>query len=530
MNRSSRRRFLHRTGLTIAAGSVLAASGGGATAVASSARADSHDWPSLGGNPGNNPLVPTDPHPGETADVAWSYEHGEPGGYSTDTGALAVAGGTVLLTTEDGEVHAVDTADGSLEWRTDPIGATGTPAVIGDFVYVGGERLSKIDADTGQICCQTRLGYDEEIPSPTVADGIVFVVGDGVLYAIEASENAERWRFDPPGDPLYEQPVAVGDGAVIATSESRAFALELEDGTERWVDDASVGESDDVVFAGTNDRQTVFPVATDDLVAIGSVDREQSGMWPIGYTTLYDLETGEKRVVGESPSWDSGAITDERFYGLDSHNLRGYDQGTGEETWSTEVSTYHVSSVVVTEETVYAGLLIDGEAYAPEDQPEPEVGVYAFDAETGDVEWTVSTDGVPALALVDGTLYAASTRDVVAIRDESETDAGGDDSDDADDTDDEHESDEHSSDDTDTDSDSDSNDADGDDDTDTGTDDATDDDQTTTSTDDPASEGTASAGEETDDPTPGFTTGAGIAGGALTLEWLRRRVSGDEPE
>ncbi len=29
---------------------------------------------------------------------------------------------------------------------------------------------------------------------------------------------------------------------------------------------------------------------------------------------------------------------------------------------------------------------------------------------------------------------------------------------------------------------------------------------------------------------PGFTTGAGIAGGALGLEWLRRRASANEDD
>ncbi|SFS92612.1 hypothetical protein [Halostagnicola kamekurae] len=40
------------------------------------------------------------------------------------------------------------------------------------------------------------------------------------------------------------------------------------------------------------------------------------------------------------------------------------------------------------------------------------------------------------------------------------------------------------------------------------------------------------ANERTDDSDsiPGFTTGTGLLGGALSLEWLRRRAVTDEPD
>ncbi|WP_121743970.1 outer membrane protein assembly factor BamB family protein [Natronorubrum halophilum] len=488
-----RRRVLTYSGLALVGGVLPSGVATADTDEASSSLEEASGWSSLGGGPGNNAVVPAG-GPASPVTVAWEYDHGGP---------VAVVDDTVYLT-GDGAVHALDAADGTLEWKTEPIGATGTPAVTADHVYVGGERLSRIDRTDGTICCQADLGYDEAIPSPAIANGLVFVVADGVLYAVDAQDNEERWHFEPE-DPLYEQPVAVADGAVFAVSESQAFALELEDGTVRWSDDEPVGDDEYSHFTPPNFRQVSYPVATENVVAVGNVDSEPAAVWPSGYATLYDTETGEKGVSSDQGPYTPGPIADDRFYARDSHDLEGYGRDGGEREWETEVSTYHVSSAAVGDGTVYAGLTILGTAPAGE-APEPEVGVYAFDDETGEREWAVDTEGEPELALADGTLYASADT-LVAVR--SEDDDGGE----------EPEDDESGEDD------------DGDDTT--GEGDERDDDagnESDGSGDDDA--GLNSNVESNDDESegmPGFTAGAGIVGSAATLEWLRRR-NDDEAE
>ncbi|WP_436346507.1 outer membrane protein assembly factor BamB family protein [Natronorubrum sp. FCH18a] len=536
-----RRRVLQYTGLAIAGGALT--TGVAAAQDDESAPVGEADgWSSLGGNPGNNPVASSGPEPPVT--VAWEYDRGGP---------AAVADGTVYLTT-GGEVHALDADDGTLAWQTHDIGAIGTPAVTDEAVYVGGERLTRIELD-GEICCQADLGYDEAIPSPVVAEGLVFTVAGGVLYAVDAREYEIRWQFDPADGTLYEQPVAVGDGAVFAVSESRLFARELEDGTERWTDDDPTGDDEYSHFTAPNDRQVSHPVATDDVVAVGSVDSEPGAVWESGYTTLYDAETGVKRTRSEPAPVTPGSITDERFFARTMHDLRGFDRETGERDWETEYNMYHVSSAVVSDKLVYAGVTVNGEAYA-EEMPEPATGVYAFD-ENGETEWAIETDERPTLAMADGTLYA-SGETLIAIRSETDgSEDGSDDDGDEDPADDGESGDDggesgdgggESGDDGETGGDespdgADGNGGDGGNETD-GSDDGSGADGSDggNGTDDP-SEGSADGpedaadgpngepdgdeGDDGEDGTPGFTAGAGIAGGALTLEWLRRR-GGDE--
>ncbi|OIB55611.1 PQQ-binding-like beta-propeller repeat protein [Natrialba sp. SSL1] len=553
-----RRRVLKRTGLAAVGATLAAASTSSVSADSSSdttgepatdthptvgagtAGTETAGWPSIGGTPGNNPVVEPATEPEPPVHVAWEYEH---------AGPTAIVDDTVYLTT-GGEVHALDAADGALEWATHNIGASGTPAVRGDTVLVGGERLTLIDAADGEICCQHDLGYDEALASPVVAGDYAFTVGDGTLFAFDIDAREVAWEFTPTADtdehePLYEQPVAVGGGAVVAVSESDAFALELEDGAERWRVDDPVGDDEHSRFMEPNPRQTSYPVATDEVVAIGSADTDDASMWPLGYTTLYDVETGERLVTSERSTFDPGAITDERFYGLDSHNVRGYDRDSGEESWDPSGITYRVPSIAVGDGIVYAGLTLDGAGYDPDedDVPEHYDGVYAFDADTGEIEWSIGTDGIPHIALANDTVYASSET-LVAIRSENddwseeETDAADDEGEsESDDATDEAAGDEESEDNSSEENETDTgNDADTDADTDNDNDTNTENNSTGSAdgngganetADEPTeSEADSNDNDNNDDGTPGFTAGAGVLGAGATLEWLRRQADG----
>ncbi|WP_247003620.1 PQQ-binding-like beta-propeller repeat protein [Halosolutus gelatinilyticus] len=512
-----RRDVLKYTGLAVA-GSVLA-TGAASADRADESTAEADGWSSLGGGPGNNPIVSPADDVGPAAEVAWEYEH---------VGPVAAVDGTVYLTT-GGEVHALDGDDGSVEWTTHNIGASGTPTVTTEAVIVGGERLTAIDPDTGKICCQLDPGYDEAIPSPTVADGHAFTVADGVLYAVDLADREFAWEFDPDGDALYEQPVAAGNGAVFAASESTAFALKIADGSVRWADDEPAGDEEYSRFAPPNARQVSYPVATDDVVAIGSVDSDPYAMNPRGYTTLYDAETGEKLASSEREPFTPGPIAEERFYARDTFDVYGYDRETGERDWETPVNTYHVESAIVGDGTVYAGLSINGDTYGPDNMPEPEVGVYAIDEETGERKWAIGTDDPteePTLALADGTLYASATT-LLAIRSADDGADEGDEGSESDETADDGSGDDGTDGERTNDSETDGS---GGNETDDASDGGSDGDDGTAN----ASEGengeitasetrseTETKGEE-NDAVPGFTAGAGIAGGALTLGWLRR--------
>jgi hypothetical protein len=176
--------------------------------------------------------------------------------------------------------------------------------------------------------------------------------------------------------------------------------------------------------------------------------------------------------------------------------------------------------------------------------------VTAFDIADGSQLWRFTFDGVvwgehpfdpvPAPVVDDGIIYIVREEELVALQAsrDDDTDAEDDADDLESDEEDGVEPDEVNEPDTDEDDEDEGGDDDSDESEDAETDDRDDeaddrDDETdeNASTDD-ASDGddTNGDGTETDDSVPGFTAGAGVAGGALTLEWLRRRAATDEPD
>ncbi|UTF53092.1 PQQ-binding-like beta-propeller repeat protein [Natronosalvus rutilus] len=527
----SRRTFLRHTGLTITAGSTLAAVSGTAGATSSTA-ADPSDWPSLGGRPGNNARVASGISDPGSLEVAWSCDCG---------GHIAVVDETVYLRADDGSVHAYEAADGSQVWQSDDLGADRTPAVADGTVYVGGEALTAVDAENGEIRWRLDLEYSDGIRSPKVADGVVFVVGDGVLYAIDASSGKELWQFDPDDGGLHESPVPIDDGAVFVADETRLYAREASDGAERWTFDLEANDDDGQFSA-------VTPVVDYGILAAGYHGESDAGI------SYHDVESGGRiaRVAGRAHNHPP-VIGSELVYTVDGTNndtATGHDLETGEKEWEPDPSGEGTSPFIIDEEHVYAGLESDSESTGEDEGSW--MRFFAFDAWDGSVEWERDTTAVlRPLALVDETLYVGSVDGEVlaALRPNGEDeDDEGDNGEDGDD-----ESDGGSE--IDDDTDDEENDSDGSGDTDDGgsenessdisegnesdsTDNSSGSDETnetneTIGSNDSNDSGNESATEDggsSADETPGFTGIGALAGGGLTLEWLRRRVDEDESE
>lgn len=473
-----RRQVLKRTGFA-AVGGALAAS----TAVAddeatagrgvgSAVQPDVRGWTSRRGNPGNTGYAPGASGPDDPAVVEWRHNDAN--------GPVAVVDGAVYQTV-DGAVYAFDADSGARDGESPDVGAGGAPTVADGRIYVGGERLAVLDDDLEEI--EWTIGFEGDVPEPIVADGSVFVVVDGILYAIDADGGDERWQFESDGGKLQDQPVTVADGAVFATDGRTLYALETDDGTERWANDD-----------GGYRRQVV--VATDHAVSV-----QAGGLDEIA---VYETGSGDLRWVGEG--YASALATDDRVYALTATDIVGYDRESGDEQWRPGLESATYGPPIADGEKLYVGIESSNNG----------TGIVAFDLEGGTLEWSIETDAQPTdLAIADNTLFAVASG-LLAIRAESAFD------------------------------DVDANETDGDnvtepengndafeaqdpeetgDDEDEGDDNETDDDGETESADEVLGD---DDGE--DEGMPGFTTGAGIAGGAVALEWLRRNAGATEPE
>ena len=148
----------------------------------------------------------------------WTY-HAKQWITSTPT----VAGGLVYAGVWNGDVVALDAADGRVRWRArlganpdamygEPRGVTSSIAVSDGIAYAvsGSCRAGAFDARTGRVVWERTIcsiaRNDDTYASPVVADGRVLfgidLLGDrptdrGSLLALDARTGATRWQLFP---------------------------------------------------------------------------------------------------------------------------------------------------------------------------------------------------------------------------------------------------------------------------------------------------------------------------------------------
>jgi outer membrane protein assembly factor BamB len=532
----------------LALGGLLGSVGTVAAIESSESNVESEDgWPSARGNPGNNAYFPDRSGPEAPVAIDWERDRGGP---------VAVRDGTVYQTTDE-EVHALDAEDGSVLWESDDVGASGTPAIDSEHLYVGGDLLTALNADDGTIHWQADGENGTEVTPPNVYDGDVYALSGATLYAF-GSDGEQRWSFEAEEEFHANGAPPVADGAVFACSESYVFARELESGTERWTSEIP-DEMERVV-----EHDPI--IAAEGYVAVAMEDGEEP--YPDD-VVLYDSETGEGRewYDGNIPA----TITEDRIYTNPTYGAAGYERETGDQVWDPDQPIKQAQQPVVAADGIYVG--IDG---SQEAEGEDEHGLFVFD-EDGSVKWSVVPDVSDQVArldatLVEGTVYGWGTDRLLAIRAEAEVEEREDDNEegedeereesraDEDEADDDSEQNETEDEETDDDGNetepgaADDSDTDGEDD---GSDDSTasseseddvaaddteadDEGNEADESDDMEADGAVDDDEEAetgdddanddDESTPGFTVGAGVAGGALGLEWLRRRATAEEEQ
>ncbi|MFC7214030.1 PQQ-binding-like beta-propeller repeat protein [Saliphagus sp. GCM10025334] len=483
--------------------------------------------------------------------------------WTVDAGAEIALDDERVYCSVDDSIAALDPEDGSVQWRNDDVQAS-NPTVIDDTVYASGDEVYAFDRSDGSLRWESSIGSEEAVSSMTVAYGGIYVVADGVVYGLDAEDGSVRWQIQTitvdgyDGEETYEKEfrgTCAANGVVYASNKHVLFALEPETGEEVWRHHDAV--------APDEFHENGAMIVTDSALLANSIER---GGW-VGLDPI----TGEHLenssfVWGRFTLKGSLAVSSVRESPGDS-SLTVMDLESGAERWRTSAPVVGDSGVVAGD-TLYAYF-----GYAESDQQEYENDLVAFDLDDGTVQWVLSLsdefDRHEITAIGDDAIYLSRDRTnndgIVAIHEPDDDGSGddgddeqddgdesdGDGSDDADGEDDQdddgdNEDEETSGDDGDDDDDSDgTNDGDtcgcpNDDENDDGEDTtgsdgnvSDDDDETTTDSDDGA-DGANEAEERTSqtdaDESPGFTTGAGIFGGLLGLEWLRRQSNTDEPE
>ena len=568
-------------------GSGIAETGGGSD----SSPEEPTDWSSYRGTAGNTAYVPSEGSFPEPETVAWEYDEGGraaivDGTVYLRTGgavhALDDADGSVLWESEEigaggtpavvgdrvvvgGEQLTVLEADtGTVRWSEtfddatdDQEPAVTSPTVADGNVYaVAEESLFALDLTDGSVrwsreTVELEEAADEIAPEPqshvvsfesapvAVTNGLVYAVAsDAGCAAFDAADGETEWthwRRDFSG---------LSFSGIAATDERVYVSGSPED--DFPVVDAATGDRVDAV-------PNVFaPAATDETRVAVSRDALR----------IHNYETGDGwEQVGGTTGWRDPSIVGDTivvpyYPGYNERAVYGFDLADGSEQWTFTHPIVDVDALAewyaVTEDTLYTtgenGLVAlrqeaaDEETEADdEDEPDEEAETEENE-EQADEQESDETDGNGQTDDADG---SDQTDD--ADGDETDTDANGNetnesasDSDEADE-DAEYEpgeDDGNATDGTGAGDDGESADdnatgADGNDDetnasdADAGSDDEDVDGTTGADDADGADEQRNGDGDDTEGM-PGFTAGAGIAGGALGLEWLRRRATVDD--
>ena len=248
---------------------------------------------------------------------------------------------------------------------------------------------------------------------------LVFVGGGfGYLYAINAADGIQRWRFKADGTSFADAPTGAwskikleerrsrvvesspsqsADGTTVFFSSlyGHIYAIEAATGKRKWK----------FVLLPENDEVAVYstPTAAGDTVFVGSRDHRLSTWTKKGSTRfqMNALTTDMSAVVAKK--WDyktreldgvSGrsdfrynpssqtisANGDTVFFGSNDHRLYVVDATTGKLNWEFKTGGRVESTPAVSGGTVFVGSH-DG-------------NLYAFDAESGKKKWTLETDGM----------------------------------------------------------------------------------------------------------------------------------------
>jgi outer membrane protein assembly factor BamB len=164
--------------------------------------------------------------------------------------SLATKDGTLFATSTDGRLYAIDAATGIERGRFETGSSIwASPVLVGDVVYVAAMdgKLHALDAGTltpvSGFSFKTDAGL---LMEPTLANNDTLLVGgiDHKLYALDPKTGKQRWSQPfAGGNWFWAKPLVKGDTAYVADLDGNVYAVNLKDGTPRWSKPFQAGDS-----------------------------------------------------------------------------------------------------------------------------------------------------------------------------------------------------------------------------------------------------------------------------------------------
>jgi serine/threonine protein kinase/outer membrane protein assembly factor BamB len=250
----------------------------------------------------------------------------------------AVTSNLVIYGSEDHSVYAVDRATGRRAWsyRTG-LPVRSSPRVAGDHVYIGSDDtyLYCFELKSGQLAWRTRT-WSHVRSSPLVLDRLVAVGSDdGYLYAVDRQAGSVLWRFQAAG-PIISTPCSAEDLLIFGSMDGNVYAVRPEGGERAW----RLPTGQPVVASLT---------ARDGVGVVGSVS---------GYIYAVRLTDGE--VIwqfGDPSQVTSTAAVDDHwvYYGSGDGCVRCLSRADGQLCWQLKTGGPIPSSPTIGDGVLYIG-------------------------------------------------------------------------------------------------------------------------------------------------------------------------------
>jgi outer membrane protein assembly factor BamB len=145
--------------------------------------------------------------------------------------AAAIAGDVLYVPVVGGQLVARDLKDGSVKWTRQLGGNAVEPLVVNDDVFVGAadKRFYCVDATSGEIESEMRVGAVIRGRAATDGDRVIFTALDNVVHAVDRTTGARRWDRSVPFRPT-SGPIVAGGAVFVAGPGTGIRILRAVDG------------------------------------------------------------------------------------------------------------------------------------------------------------------------------------------------------------------------------------------------------------------------------------------------------------
>jgi outer membrane protein assembly factor BamB len=286
------------------------------------------------------------------------------------------ANGIAYVGSEDSNIYAISTIDGTLKWKLQTNGAvSSSPAVYNDVVFCCSYDgyCYAANSNTGKLIWKFKTGgekkvgayglwtmkpaelymedlFDFFLSSPVVDENgknvtVYFGSSDGNLYALDAATGSLKWKFKTNGI-IHTSPAIYNGVVYVGSWDTYLYAIDAQTGKEKW----KFKTQDQPVIHLLEGIQA-SPAVYDSTVYVGARD---------GY--FYALNTNTGKLLWKYSADNSWILTTAAiqngtvYFGTsDTYLFLALDAKTGKEKYRFKANGYVYSSPAIAGNTAYFG-------------------------------------------------------------------------------------------------------------------------------------------------------------------------------